>query len=154
MAKKLKDVMTKNPACCVASDTVQHAAQLMTEHDAGSIPVVSDQQSRKLEGIITDRDLCCTVVAEGKDPKTATVGDHMTKKVVSCGADDDLDGCAKTMQENQIRRIPVVDGQGCCIGIVSQADLALKGDEPAKVHQTVAAVSKPTPHASVPRAAA
>ncbi len=153
MTKKLKDVMTANPACCVGSDTVQHAAKLMTEHDAGAIPVVTDHQSRKLEGMITDRDICCSLVAQGKDPKTATVGEHMTRRVVSCGADDDLDSCTKAMQENQVRRLPVVDGQGCCIGIVSQADLALKADEPDKVHQTVAAVSKPTPQVSAPRAA-
>ncbi len=154
MASKLKDVMTPNPACCTASDTVQHAAKLMTEKDVGAIPVVSDSQSRRLEGMITDRDICCTVVAEGKDPKTAKVGGVMTRTVVSCKADEDLDSCLQRMQQNQVRRIPVVDDQGCCVGIVSQADLALRGGEPEKVHQTVAAVSTPTPHASVPRAAA
>src|SRR5215472_4501889 len=65
---KVKDVMTRNPVCCVPGDTAQRVAKIMCEHNVGSIPVVVDQQSQKLTGIITDRDLCCSIVAEGLDP--------------------------------------------------------------------------------------
>ncbi len=137
---KVKDIMTTEPFCCSASDTVQTVAWNMKEQDVGSLPVVSDQESLKLEGIVTDRDLCCMVLAEGKDPSTR-VEEAMTRNPASCGPDDDVESCAKIMQEHQVRRVPVVDEEGRCIGIVAQADLALRA-EPEKVHKTVALISR------------
>lgn len=139
---KVKEVMTPNPVCCVPTDTAQRLAKMMCDHNVGSIPVVADQQSRKLTGIITDRDLCCSVIAQGLDPKSTSIQQYMRQNPVACREDEDLDGCVKAMQQHQIRRIPVIDNNGRCIGIVAQADLALK-EKPAKVSKTVAEISRP-----------
>jgi CBS domain-containing protein len=138
----VREVMTPNPVCCVPGDTAQSVAKIMCEHNVGSMPVVVDQQSRKLTGIITDRDLCCSIIAQGLDPKNTTIQKYMRQNPVACRDGEDLDGCEQAMQQHQIRRIPVVDGDGRCIGIVAQADLALK-DRPEKVSKTVADISRP-----------
>jgi CBS domain-containing protein len=147
---KVRDVMTTNPICCRLSDTAQDVAKVLRDEDIGSVPIVSEEG--KLEGIITDRDLCCTIIAEGLDPRTTSINNYVTRNPLACRADDDLDACETAMQKNQIRRIPVIDDQERCIGVVSQADLALR-EEPQKVKETVAEISKPS-HPERPSAAA
>src|SRR5262250_1685730 len=129
---KVREVMSPDPVCCLASDTAQKVAGVLCQHSVGSVPVVEDQQSRKLIGMITDRDLCCSVVAKGLDPKSTSVEKFVSVPPVTCRDGDNLDKCELAMQEHQIRRIPVVDAEGCCIGMVSQADLALH-EKPEKV---------------------
>jgi CBS domain-containing protein len=138
---KVRETMTPNPVCCLPTDSAQKVAKTLCENDVGSIPVVNDQQSRTLVGMITDRDLCCSVIAAGLDPKTTAI-EKYSLNPVTCRDGENLDSCERLMQEHQIRRIPIVDGEGRVIGIVSQADLALK-DKPEKVAKTVAEVSKP-----------
>ena len=139
---KIRDVMSNSPVCCTPGDTAQKVANLLCQNNVGSLPVVESEQTRKLVGMITDRDLCCSVVARGLDPKEAKIANSMTLSPVSCRDGDNVDKCERAMQEHQVRRIPVVDGEGCVIGIVSQADLALK-ERPEKVSKTVAEISKP-----------
>jgi len=139
---KVREAMTPNPVSCVPNDTAQRAAKLMREHDIGSLPVVADRDSCNLLGMITDRDLCVSVIADGLDPKTTTIESYISTNPVTCRDGENLDQAERAMQEHQIMRIPVVDGEGRCIGIVSQADLALK-DKPEKVSKTVAEISKP-----------
>jgi CBS domain-containing protein len=143
---KVREVMSSNPICCVPTDTAERVAKAMCEHNVGSIPVVTDQQSRKVVGIITDRDLCCSIVAGGLDPKRTTIEKFASTSPAVCRDGENLDTCERTMQERKVRRIPVVDGEGACIGIVAQADLALK-DKPEKVSRTIAEISKPSPAA-------
>jgi len=112
------------------------------------MPVVTDNVSRKLIGIITDRDLCCSVVADGLDPRSTTIEKFISMNPITCGEGENLDRCEQLMQERQVRRIPIVDGEGRVIGIVSQADLALK-ERPERVAKTVAEVSKPQSSAPV-----
>jgi CBS domain-containing protein len=138
---QVREVMTPDPACCIP-DTAQRVASIMCEHNVGSIPVVVDQQSRKLTGMITDRDLCRSTVAQGLDPRNTPIQQFMQLNPVACRDGENLDGCEREMQKHQIRRIPVIDGEGRCIGIVSQADLALK-ERPEKVSKTVAEISRP-----------
>ena len=140
---KIKEVMSQNPVCCLASDSAQSVARMMCERNIGSIPVVCDQQSKQLLGMITDRDLCCAVIAGGLDPKTTPIQKFITTKLITCRDGEDIDNCEKVMQEHQVRRVPVVDGQNHVIGIVSQADLALKGKS-EHVSKTVAEISKPS----------
>lgn len=139
---KVREVMSPNPVCGLPSDSAQKVARILCEHNVGSVPVVEDQQSRKLIGMITDRDLCCSVIAEGLDPKSTSVQGFVSVNPVTCRDGENVEKCERAMQEHQIRRIPVVDAGGCCIGIVSQADLALK-EKPEKVSKTVAEISKP-----------
>jgi CBS domain-containing protein len=141
---KVLEVMTANPVCCLFTDTAQKASQILRDQHVGSLPVIRDQQSRQLVGMVTDRDICCSVVADGLDPRNTSIEKYISADLVTCRDDDNLDKCEQAMQEHQIRRIPVVDDEGRCIGIVSQADLALK-DKPEKVSRTVAEISKPGP---------
>jgi CBS domain-containing protein len=139
----VKDVMTKDLACCTPQQSVVDAAKLMKKADVGAIPVVDSLQSKKLLGIVTDRDICIQVVAESLDPKSVKVEKYMSKDLVTASADEDLDRCAQLMQENQVRRIPVVDEKGILVGIVAQADIAQEAESPDTVKETVQQVSRP-----------
>jgi len=81
---KMREMMTQNPVCCVPNDSAQRVARIMCDQNVGSIPVVMDQDSRKLVGVITDRDLCCSVVANGLDPKATPIEKFMTLNPVTC----------------------------------------------------------------------
>lgn len=143
---KIREIMTRDPVCCIPEDNAQKVAAMLRDRNIGSMPVVLDQSSRKLVGVITDRDLCCKVVAQGLDPATTKIDRVFSLQPVSCRDGENVTACEQLMQEHQIRRIPVVDGEGRCIGIVSQADLALH-EKPEKVSRTVAEISKPAPQA-------
>lgn len=137
---KCSDVMTKNPKTCAPTDIVEQAAQLMKSEDVGPIPIVGD--NGKLEGIITDRDIVLKVVAEGRDPKTTKLSEVMTTDLISCTLDGDVEEMLDLMEDNQVRRIPVVDASGRLVGIVSQADIATRLDEPDKTAELVEDISK------------
>lgn len=121
---QVKDVMTINPACCTADAPLQEAAQLMVDFDCGEIPVVQDYESAFPIGVITDRDIVCRAVAKGKNPLELTVGDCMSTPLIAMPDEATLEECYRVLEENQIRRVPVVDANGGCIGIVSLADLS------------------------------
>ena len=140
--------MTRDPVCCLTTDSAQQVAGILHKQNVGSIPVVSDEASRKLIGIITDRDLCCSVVAKGLDPKSTPIEQFLSRNPATCRESEALDQCERLMQSRQVRRIPIVDEDGRVIGIVSQADLALN-DEPEKVAKMVAEISKPQSSAPV-----
>jgi CBS-domain-containing membrane protein len=138
---KIREIMSRDPTCCVLSDTAQTVAQILCDRNIGSMPVVANQVSRKLIGMITDRDLCCSVVAQGLDPKSTPIVKLITLAPLTCRDGDNIEICERLMQEHQVRRIPIVDAEDRIIGIVSQADLALK-DKPERVSKTVAEISK------------
>lgn len=138
---KIHEIMSRDPVCCVPGDSAQHVARIMCDHNVGSVPVVLDQPSRKLIGMITDRDLCCSIIAAGLDPKTTKVEKVVSSDLVTCRDGENVEECERAMQNHQVRRIPIVDGEGRVIGIVSQADLALK-DKAENVSTTVREISK------------
>jgi len=140
---KSKDVMTKDPACCVGSDTVQQCAEMMKNHDVGSMPVVEDEGSRRLVGIITDRDVAVRVVSEGLNPRTTQVSDVMSREPVCVRPDEELDQATERMKDSQIRRVPVVDEQHRLIGIIAQADVATQGRDNKKTGEMVRDISQP-----------
>jgi CBS domain-containing protein len=140
---KVKEIMSASPACCTADDSAQNVAKMMCDLNVGSIPVVVDQQSRSLVGMITDRDLCCRVLAHGLDAKSTKIQEFVTYNPAICRDAENVESCERLMQEHQVRRIPVVDKENQVIGIVAQADLALK-DKAERVHKTVAEISKNT----------
>jgi CBS domain-containing protein len=136
------EVMTKNPSCCLPSDTVFDAAQLMKSEDVGPIPIVSDKETKKLEGIVTDRDLAIKVVAEGRDPKNTRISEVMTTGIVTCSPDDNVDKALDLMEQHQVRRIAIVDENARLVGIISQADVATRIDDAEKTAEMVEEVSK------------
>ena len=139
MSKLAKDVMTPEPQCCSPETTLNEVANLMVEADCGEIPVVD--ASNRLIGVVTDRDIVCRVVAKGKNPAAVTAQEAMTQPVVAVPADTTLDEIVAVMEENQIRRVPVVDAQGCCCGIIAQADVAMVAGE-SEVGELVREVSR------------
>ena len=149
---RVKQVMTRDPSCCVPSDMAQKAATVMRDQDTGVIPVIENEQSQRIVGLVTDRDLCMNVVAEGRDPRTAHVEGCMTTAVVACAPNDSMAKATELMKQNQIRRIPVVDEQRKLIGIVSLADVVGRGNVKAtETHETLKTVSAPTVEPSKPR---
>jgi CBS domain-containing protein len=88
------------------------------------------------------------VIANGLDPKDTRIERFISVDPVTCREGENVEGCERAMQEHQLRRIPIVDAEGACIGIVSQADLALK-DQPERVSKTVAEISKPESSAPI-----
>jgi CBS domain-containing protein len=145
---RVKDIMSKMPFCCTQTDTIQHAAELMKRHDVGSIPVINNNTERKLLGIVTDRDICVNAVAANKATSGLAVSKVMTKSPHTCHVDDPIETCEALMERHQVRRIPVVDSQGICVGIVAQSDVALR-DSAAHAGHTVAAISQhPDGHAA------
>lgn len=145
--KKCKEVMTKDPACCLPNDSVAKAAELMKSENIGSVPVIETEQSQTLVGIVTDRDLALKIVAGALDAKSTTVETVMTRKVVTCHADDDLQKALEAMAEHQLRRIPVVDSDNRIVGIIAQADVATRVDEPEKTGEMVKEISQDQPFA-------
>jgi CBS domain-containing protein len=139
---KCSELMTKDPSCCLPTDTVFDAAQLMKSEDVGPIPIVNDKQTKKLAGIVTDRDLALKVVAEGLDPKQTKIEEVMTTGVQTCGPDDDVSNVIELMEHHHVRRIPIVDDQDCLVGIVAQADIATRIDQADKTHEVVEEISK------------
>jgi CBS domain-containing protein len=145
MAKLARDVMTPDPARCSSNATLDEVAKLMVQNDCGEIPIV-DSSDRPI-GVITDRDIVCRAVAEGKNPTGHTVETVMTSPVVTVRADAPIEDVVATMERHQIRRVPVVDDGGCCAGIIAQADIAFEAI-PSKAAELVREVSRNTGHSS------
>jgi CBS domain-containing protein len=139
---KCSEVMTVNPSCCLVTDTVHRAAQLMKSEDVGPIPILNGAESRRLEGVVTDRDIVLKVVAQDRDPNTTRVSEIMTTDVFTCRVDDDAHQALRLMAEHQVRRIPIVNDNGQLAGIVSQADVATRMKEPGKTAELVKEISK------------
>jgi CBS domain-containing protein len=140
---RCEEVMTKNIVCCLLNESVMKAAQKMKISDIGSVPVIENEENRKLVGIISDRDLAIRIVGEGRDSKTVEVKEVMTKNVMTCQAVDDAQRALDLMAANQLRRIPVVDNNNRIIGIIAQADIATRLNQPEKTAEVVKDISEP-----------
>jgi len=121
---QVREIMTTNPACCTADASLEEVAKAMVEHDCGEIPIVRSSSDKSLLGVVTDRDIVCRLVAQGRNPVDEAAEACMSSPVVSVRESTPIEDCAKLMEDNQIRRVPVVNGGGMVCGIVSQADIA------------------------------
>jgi CBS domain-containing protein len=139
MSKRAREIMTPSPQCCTRETTLNEVASLMVEADCGEIPITDG--ANRLVGVITDRDIVCRAVAKGRNPSATTAGEVMTEPVVCVNEDSSLEDIMGVMEENQIRRVPVVDATGCCCGIISQADVAMHARE-GQTGELVREVSK------------
>src|SRR5512140_1269573 len=120
---KIAELMTMDVATCAPSDSLTRAAQLMWERDCGCVPVIDGS---KVVGMITDRDICMAAMMQGKAPAQLKVEQVMSREVFFCAPDDSVDQASKVMQQRQVRRLPVLDGSGKLVGIVSLNDFALR----------------------------
>jgi CBS domain-containing protein len=139
---KVNEIMTSEIGCCTLDSSLQEVSQMMLDCDCGAIPVVQDMESKKLMGIITDRDIVIRGVAKGADCSSTTAQDCMTTNPQSVRPDASVDEVEQVMSQSQVRRVPIVDENGCVCGIVSQADLALSIPNP-EVGRVVKNVSEP-----------
>jgi CBS domain-containing protein len=123
MAKKARDLMSGDPVCVTPTATAQEAAGLMETHDVGSLPIVENEGTKRLLGIVTDRDLALRVLGRG-EPGNTPVSKVMSHNLYCVKPDDTLDDVENLMAKQQVRRIPVVDERNCLLGVIAQADLA------------------------------
>ena len=137
MAESVRDAMTENPRSIDKSASVVEAAQLMREQQVGSLPITDGDN---VVGMITDRDITTSVVAEAADPEKTSVGDVSPRDPISVEPDKDLEEALQLMARNQVRRLPVVEN-GKLVGIVAQADIALTENE-KKTGELVEAISE------------
>lgn len=144
---RVREVMTSDPVCCIADTPLPAVAKMMLDNDCGEIPVVEDKASKLPIGVVTDRDIVCRIVAKGINPQGTIAAECMTKPCVTVTPDISIEECCKILEENQIRRVPVVDEHGSCIGIVALADIALQTTKNS-AGEVVKEVSEPTASAS------
>ena len=138
MAKSVRDAMTQDARSIGASASVVEAARLMREQHIGSLPVTEDE---RLVGMITDRDITTRVVAESVVPETTSVEDVYSRDLISVEPDNGLDEALQLMARHQVRRLAVVEN-GRLVGMVAQADIALKENE--RTGELVGAISEPS----------
>jgi CBS domain-containing protein len=140
---RVQEIMTPDPVCCTRETRIEDVARMMRERDCGGIPVVLNAGDRIPLGMVTDRDIIVRAVAQGQNPLGLTAGQVMTSPVVTVTTRDSLEECGRKLEENQVRRAPVVDGNGRCCGIVAQADLARRAPG-SMTAEVVRSVSQPS----------
>jgi len=138
---KLKDIMTPNPVCVSPDDSLQDAARKMRDLNVGPMPVCDNN---RLAGMLTDRDIVLTSVAEGKDPRTTHVREAMSEGVFYGFEDQDIDEAARTMREKQIRRLLVLNRDKNLVGIVSLGDLATANGDQQQSGAVLQGISEPS----------
>jgi len=119
----VSDIMTLEPCCCTPECSAQTAAERMRQLSMGVLPVVESMETRRILGVVTDRDLCLAVVAGGQDPAQTTVRECMTRETVCCASGEPVARAMGAMRDHHIRRLPVVDSAGRVVGIVSLTDI-------------------------------
>lgn len=134
---KISDVMTPNPKTVKSSDSIQTAALIMREEDAGAVPVVEDG---RVIGMVTDRDIVVRAVADGDF--AAKISDVVSDDVITASPDMTTAEAAELMGEHQVRRLPVVDADDRLVGIVSLGDLAVKENRDSRMGETLENISE------------
>lgn len=122
-AVAVSTVMTPDVFCATADTSLAEIAQLMRDNDCGAIPIIDGVDTMFPIGIVTDRDITVRIIAENRNPLELTARDAMSEGVVAISPDADLEECLDLMEENQLRRIIVVDDDGAVVGLVAQADI-------------------------------
>ena len=138
---KAQDIMTRDPRTVTPDTPITEAARMMKEQDVGILPVVESSNSRKLVGVITDRDITVRHVAGGHKPD-CKVREAMSSSVKTCRADDDVNSVMDVMGSEQVRRVPIVDERGTLVGIVAQADIVIEAPNDKRAERTVEKISE------------
>jgi CBS domain-containing protein len=118
----ISELMTHDVATCRRDDSLARAAQIMWERDVGCIPVVDERNA--VVGVLTDRDVTMACLFQGRPPADIPVADTMTRALVWCTPRETVRAVEHRMAEHRVRRMLVVDDDGCLVGLVSLADLA------------------------------
>jgi CBS domain-containing protein len=141
------EIMTANPEAVTPEATVAEVARLMKELDVGVIPVVDGDETLRLRGVVTDRDLVTRALANGGGGDTR-IAECMTGQVETVNKNDSVRRVFDVMKRAQVRRVPVTDRDGRLVGIISQADLALEYagmnlNREAEVEEVLERISEP-----------
>lgn len=144
---QVKEIMTANPATCTQETSLQEVARMMVDNDCGEIPVVANNETKAPIGVITDRDITCRTVARGLNPLDLTAADCMSKPCVTVTPEMSIEECSNVLEQNKIRRVPVVAADGSICGIVALADIALRSGN-GEAGELVKEVSEPGGSAS------
>ena len=137
---RCREIMTKNVSTVTPEMPLYEVAKKMKDSDVGALPVV-ENETKKLVGIITDRDIVVRVVAENKLVRETTVGDVMTKEIFTAKPEEFAFEAIRIMGDKQVRRIPIVDDAGVLQGIVSMADVALEMEDEREIAETLEEIS-------------
>jgi CBS domain-containing protein len=152
---KVSDLMTRQVASVTPDATAFDAARVMWEHDCGFIPVVHSL-SRKVLGVVTDRDVCMASFTQGLPPRAIPIDRVMSRSVIHCSPQDDLERVHAKLRNHQVHRLPVVDETGRLVGVISLNDLsrhAVRQGGPASSRER-AAVAETLGTVNTPRATA
>lgn len=156
---KVDDVMTHDAVSCRSGDSLAQAAQLMWDHDCGCVPIVDDEE--RVIGMLTDRDVCMAALHAARPLHELAIADAMAKQPVTVRPDDGIDQAQDVMCKKRVRRLPVTDGAGHLVGVLSLHDLArsavterrwFAGVKMRDVARTFAEVSRPREHPAPPPA--
>lgn len=147
-ARTVDTAMTPDPETVHVDNTLAEAAARMRDRDVGLLFVVDGDQ---LVGTVTDRDVCCRAVAGFADPADTPVLDAMTRHIVFCRMDDDMDSALRAMEREGIRRLAVLNGDDELVGVVSLSDFAHAHPRPGAPTRTLDRIATPTPAAKTPR---
>jgi len=140
--ERAKDIMTKDPATVTPETRIQDAARMMKDQNVGILPVVERSGSKRLAGVVTDRDIAIRCVAEGHDSSKCQVREAMSRDVQTARPDDAVEDVMKRMAKEQVRRIPIVDAGGELVGIIAQADIVREADDDKRAERTVEEISR------------
>jgi CBS domain-containing protein len=144
--KTCSDAMTREPICCLPSDSVHDVARLMRQGHVSAVPVVANYSTRKLVGMVTDRDLAVKVVAEGRDNRQTRIEAVMMPEPRTCSPDDSLQRAFTIMARQRIPRVPVVDETGRVVGLI---DIAAQTDTPHPIFGITNRPSRPIGYPTV-----
>jgi CBS domain-containing protein len=142
---KARDLMTSNPEAVTPDEPIQRAAEIMRDRNVGSVPVVEDREGMRLRGIVTDRDLAIRYIAAGRVGE-CRVGEVMTSSGLDTVTPEADEGeVLELMMRDQVRRIPVVEAGDRLVGIIAQADLAVRlgPREPREIEAVLERISEP-----------
>jgi CBS domain-containing protein len=137
---RCRDIMTRSVTTCSTQTTLREVADKMEDENVGSIPVIDNG---RLVGIVTDRDIVCRVIAEGRDTRSTLAAEAMSENLVTCGPDATITEAIYRMGEHQVRRLPIVDAGGRLVGIVSMADVALEAERDQELAHALEEISRP-----------
>lgn len=141
--QQCRDVMTADPVCCVPDDSIERVAKIMRDEDTGVVPVIDAEVSRRLIGLVTDRDLVIRALATGSTTTSLTAEQVMTRDPVSCRPEDNIERALELMASHQLRRVPILADNDRLVGIIAQADIARQVERPMQVAEVVEEISQP-----------
>ena len=149
---KVRQLMTKAVSSCLPDDTANQAARIMWERDCGFVPVIESHESRRVVGIVTDRDICIAAYTKNRPLDQIRLNELMSTDVRSCRTDDEVSEAEQAMRRSQVHRLPVLDDAGQLLGVLSLADVAREAARETgskrqevtarEIGETVAAISR------------